>query len=332
MDSQYGDKKSNDENSSNVIKLPDCPRCKTPIRRNLRYSSYVKRQLLAIEQVKIRSTGTRDEINQSKTKFKNYLIQNESKFEAKHSNAYSNLKRYIENERNLSKVDFIELENRIMLFLKLVQIESKNRDAVKEIANKRCLVYEVNKINKILLHKDFKTIESFSEQSQAEISSEIERIDRLFQYFKCKEYFAQRSDANLINKARVYLLRLDYLLVTKILTFDAIESEVRELFTKIQPLLSGLQISNEERVMILKAMGFKQGHWFKCKNGHVYCITECGGANQESNCPECGDKIGGTNHRLVDSNKVATEMVNYFIHIFFYYLTLNTVLTIKGWL
>ena len=31
-------------------------------------------------------------------------------------------------------------------------------------------------------------------------------------------------------------------------------------------VLSGLGVS-EERVMIVKAMGFEKGHWFKCKNG-----------------------------------------------------------------
>ena len=33
------------------------------------------------------------------------------------------------------------------------------------------------------------------------------------------------------------------------------------------PVLSGLGVSEEERVMIVKAMGFQKGHWFKCKNG-----------------------------------------------------------------
>ena len=45
-------------------------------------------------------------------------------------------------------------------------------------------------------------------------------------------------------------------------------------------------------------MGFKQGHWFKCPNGHPYTIGECGGANQKSTCIECGAVIGGAHNRL----------------------------------
>jgi hypothetical protein len=52
----------------------------------------------------------------------------------------------------------------------------------------------------------------------------------------------------------------------------------------------------------------KQGHWYKCKNGHIYAITECGGAMQISKCPDCDAIIGGQNHRLESGNMVATEM------------------------
>ena len=42
--------------------------------------------------------------------------------------------------------------------------------------------------------------------------------------------------------------------------------------------------------------------------GHVYAIGECGGAMQESQCPECGETVGGLQHRLTADNSVATEM------------------------
>ena len=45
---------------------------------------------------------------------------------------------------------------------------------------------------------------------------------------------------------------------------------------------------------IIKAMGLSRGHWYECPNGHVYAIGECGGAMEESKCPECNAKIGGT--------------------------------------
>lgn len=69
-----------------------------------------------------------------------------------------------------------------------------------------------------------------------------------------------------------------------------------------------LGISKDEREMIVRAMGLTQGHWFKCPNGHVYCITECGGATVESTCPDCKARIGGTSHRLRADNRLAPEM------------------------
>lgn len=67
-------------------------------------------------------------------------------------------------------------------------------------------------------------------------------------------------------------------------------------------------VSFKEKTMILKAMDLSRGHWYKCSNGHIYAIGDCGGAMEESKCPECGAAIGGTDHRLVDGNAVASEM------------------------
>lgn len=73
-------------------------------------------------------------------------------------------------------------------------------------------------------------------------------------------------------------------------------------------LKSGLGITDRERQEIVNAMGMRQGHWFKCPNGHIYIITECGGAMQESICNECGARIGGSSHRLRTDNQLAMEM------------------------
>ena len=64
----------------------------------------------------------------------------------------------------------------------------------------------------------------------------------------------------------------------------------------------------EVKKQIVEAIGLSKGRWFKCPNGHVYAIGECGGAMQRSTCPECGAVIGGANHRLEDDNEFAPEM------------------------
>jgi hypothetical protein len=232
MDTNYGDKKETEESTSVVIKLPDCPKCKTPIRRNLRYSSYVKRQLLAIEQVKVKSTGTRNEIDKLKAEFLSYLEKNQQKIEETHSIAYSNLVKLVKNEKNFSKVDLSELENRLRLFLKLVDIEIKNKNIIKDEENKRCLKYEINKLKSILFRKDFKSLESFSDQSQNEILNEVKRVDRLYEYFKCREYFAQKSISKIDTPISI-LIELEYLLVIQVAPYEIVEAKVRELFQKL---------------------------------------------------------------------------------------------------
>lgn len=86
-------------------------------------------------------------------------------------------------------------------------------------------------------------------------------------------------------------------------------SKVTATLTELSKLLaSNIGISKEEIAMVRRTMGFSKGHWFKCPNGHVYAIGDCGGAMEVSTCPECKEKIGGTSHRLLPNNQVATEI------------------------
>ena len=67
-------------------------------------------------------------------------------------------------------------------------------------------------------------------------------------------------------------------------------------------------MTEEEKKQIVEAVGLKIGHWFKCPQGHIYAIGECGGAMVRGKCPECGAVIGGANHRLEEGNELAPEM------------------------
>ncbi|KAJ9573472.1 hypothetical protein L9F63_009132 [Diploptera punctata] len=85
--------------------------------------------------------------------------------------------------------------------------------------------------------------------------------------------------------------------------------QVSELLKKLaHSSKSALEIFEKERKQIVQALGLKSGHWFKCPKGHIYLITECGGAMQTGRCNECGSQIGGTNHRLLSDNSFAPEM------------------------
>ncbi|KAF7725498.1 hypothetical protein EC973_009598 [Apophysomyces ossiformis] len=67
-------------------------------------------------------------------------------------------------------------------------------------------------------------------------------------------------------------------------------------------------MSESEKSMVRAAMDrefFYGGtHWYQCPNGHPYTIGECGGAMQLTQCPECGENIGGQSHNLASRNQV----------------------------
>lgn len=48
------------------------------------------------------------------------------------------------------------------------------------------------------------------------------------------------------------------------------------------------------------------GHWYTCPNGHIFSISECGGAIQVNKCNECSEAIGGGIHNLLQSNQHAS--------------------------
>ncbi|CAI5951159.1 unnamed protein product [Closterium sp. NIES-64] len=71
-----------------------------------------------------------------------------------------------------------------------------------------------------------------------------------------------------------------------------LEDELPALETSVLDEPRYFVVTEREKDEVYRAMGFGAGHWYRCRNGHVYAIGECGGAMQESRCPECGEVVG----------------------------------------
>ena len=65
----------------NSIQLKPCPRCKTPIRRSLRYGNVIKQQLQNIEQVKKKVIGRSSELEEAKERLNRRLIDLTKQFD-----------------------------------------------------------------------------------------------------------------------------------------------------------------------------------------------------------------------------------------------------------
>ena len=90
-----------------------------------------------------------------------------------------------------------------------------------------------------------------------------------------------------------------------------LQEHIDQLLERLIQVYSIGGLTEKEHSDIVRAMrDIKKGAWYKCPNGHYYCIGDCSGANQESDYPECGARIGGTSHQLVPGNVHAGELDN----------------------
>ncbi|NXV10160.1 ZNFX1 protein, partial [Cettia cetti] len=286
------------DEDDDVIKLKVCPLCQTPIRKNLRYGASVKRQVEEIERVKQKMQGPVQEIESKRQKLRAALVQN---FVLRDNLYYKYL--ILEDKLRASPLSTITIgliENLLNFYERIADLtQSMNKIDANETKELKQRLYEVQE------WLDKKRV-SFTAQELTDLQSEIQRLTYLLNLLaRCKaSRMTDMTDiAEEINSARMILEG------TKKFTEED-EAAVKAHLKKINAVLpmSGLGISEAERVQIVNAIGCPRGHWFKCKNGHIYVIGECGGAMQRSTCPECHEVIGGTNHTLESSNSLASEM------------------------
>jgi hypothetical protein len=85
---------------------------------------------------------------------------------------------------------------------------------------------------------------------------------------------------NVVKEIQTWLTKLPQNTTFGMITVE----EEREIFQVVQTTIRG------------------SGHWYRCPNGHLYVIGECGMAMQTSRCNECGESIGGDSHTLLSTN------------------------------
>ncbi|MCJ1396114.1 hypothetical protein MMC18_009003 [Xylographa bjoerkii] len=69
-------------------------------------------------------------------------------------------------------------------------------------------------------------------------------------------------------------------------------------------------VTNDEKRAVYAAMAtaFRgTGHWYYCRDGHLFTVGECGMPMQTSVCPQCGAPVGGRNHEAVEGVRVARD-------------------------
>jgi len=316
------------------ICLKQCPLCKTPILKTQRFMNQVKVILEDISNIKRKQYGelsvirgnTKTIINSLKSldnKFFSYYIcdTNHRCHRIKHlwDTFCKPLLGSLNNKRSKFSLPAKDIES-LNFVIDLFKSTSKYKDRIKEIK-------DVQRKESIINHFDWILSVAFtyalqlSNQQKFDINMEMARGARIMSLFEIMSNTKfQMAQNDLYNSYAAELKDLvgnmeALLMSCKIYTVDR-DTEIQIITELIDKKFDGLAIiTDEERRMIHAAMsvnfsgGIKaQGHWCKCPNGHIYCVTECGGPMQKSVCPECKVEIGGQSHRHVSGITVASEM------------------------
>ncbi|EFA00122.1 NFX1-type zinc finger-containing protein 1 [Tribolium castaneum] len=290
-----------------------CPMCKTAIKTTQRYRDYIKMAIKDVAQVKIKANGSPAEIREKTDKIKETLQALETKcrllkmYCGPITDVLRSLKSRIQQSnkgkrQHLNIFDVQSLMAKLQIVVHIANICCNEKVIVETLHE--IFFPQVSLIVEILM-RDV----DITNQETSDLSYEINRLSRIVD-FSCLQktpQFSYHKANNATAKSLISTVENKLFSCQKFTneTNDLLKDCLRELNDVMK---SGLAISDQERREILQAMGFSKGHWYKCPNGHVYAIGECGGAMQEATCNECGARIGGSQHRLLENNAVATEM------------------------
>ena len=315
-----------DENKPSEVQFKTCPKCKTQIRKSLRYGKYVKQTLEDYENIKEKQVVNLS--NNLIAQFVEVQIQAKKVASAAFVCLEESLKLIDEvlqpstgtrkyktalppHQINNVNVQLTYLTSVVRMIKYLTSLQSPTSANVHRIISAMSNVGIKDIQDDIVALVNFLMQDFLSDQQKTDIQSEIYRLMSLIKLLDlwCK-----------IKTRGISLSANDNHLLTSMVeraqnggwksdTFKEEEHDEAISFVKrisAQYHVDGL--TESERIAIVNAIGLTKGHWFKCPNGHYYCIGECGGAMEEGKCPDCGARIGGQSHALRADNRLAPEM------------------------
>ncbi|XP_031618979.1 NFX1-type zinc finger-containing protein 1 [Contarinia nasturtii] len=301
---------NNNNNNQNSIQLKKCPKCKTIIRNTKSLNTFIQASLRDIAAVKLKTCGDRmlNIITQHTLFERVEHILKEEKFGEKLHATMRFIYQEIQNKTKLKEHEFakpkqtlVELENKFDLVerLKRIALAFEGRQKLQQNITTEVIEKFERRLQMVASFiREFKNCN----QQRADVTTELTMLELMSDVII-------KASTQPFNDTGKKLLEDAFEFANKYGTAtESVRKEFREMVREASKHFSGIGISVEEKEMILKAMGLSRGHWYKCQNGHVYAIGECGGAMQRSKCPECGQGIGGTSHTLDRGNAVATEM------------------------
>ena len=297
------------------IQFKCCPKCKTKVRRSLRYGNIIKQTLNDMKKVAC-----------TKQKFALMTIPHHIKKEVVLIERFVHDKKW---HRCIKKfVD--DVEEKLFNYHECVRFQL--RLAPNEIdtiyfqfkilpqvfklldfTNGRQKIFEFAKVE-----VDNKTMEShildlcnfitkmpcLTEQAKIDIEFEFNHLFTLIQLCQLCDILSntcevKKDDDKLISDIALQLFNAGTSSNNKITAGCA--SDIISKLKDIEKKYNVHDITKQEKLFDVKTIGFRKGRWYKCTNGHYFCVREheC----DVVKCPECIGDTAETQHTLTSINQ-----------------------------
>ena len=296
------------------IQFKKCPRCNTPIRTSLRYCNHVKKVHNDFEQVKQMQLNVSKDTPELSAKLQ--AAEKKAHYCEEVTGDLNKIKSLIHPK---SKPQYIlpHMLSAIQTQLNMLPAIAKIYGDLTQVRHKMCWFGNC-KVTAEVLHQNVQCLqeflrqESLTDQQLNDIDCELRRLQCASHLFDLHSKIREREvvithqESGLLDMLARKVYHSGAGQTPKM--SDDLEREVSALVTHFKQQYSLEGLTQAERTEIVQAVGLSKGHWFKCRNGHFYCIGECGGATEETKCPECDARIGGAHHTLRSDNQLAPEM------------------------
>ena len=249
------------ERVESFVQLKGCPLCKVPIRTSNRYRNIINKTLADIEDVKRAIVG--DE-KQNRCIFKKLRERVNHNFPNKRS--VDQLCKH----RILSEQRLISFQNQCTLLDNLKgKMDVRARytaylESLRSSDTQTDFPYRYKDDDIVLTKIEERLSKKFlilTDHETKQIKTELARCDLMNKLFKLQDSIP----ANKIEQAKedIELLKKE----SRQVLIDSDSTIINKATERLKKLTEGINISDEEKKMVLKTMGLKKGHWYKCPNG-----------------------------------------------------------------
>lgn len=252
-----------------AVRLPECPTCKKPVRRTMRFGAAIKQTLAQIEDVKPRIL------------FKQWLDQAQALFDDGDFLKCMGLA--------LKSLKSFPTVAAAQVYIKAAQEANMRPEAYQRLLGLPNATTPIYLISQALLlmgvHNKWR--------------DPLEAAGKILSTLLTPTARDETADQCVFLAYAHYMLNKQAEVANKIL--DSV-LQVRPSFQSAIGLKQDIQAMKEVVTLLSKTEGIRPGAWYQCRNGHLFVIGECGGAMETSKCPDCGAVVGGQNHALDASN------------------------------